>query len=550
MDIILKSVSRLRHEISKSTMNRFVQSALLRALSLLPVNSPWSIHGLLAVALLIGFGVAMQSGGIYSPTLLWLAIIPHLALCVLNQKATLLWVLFVMTILLITAQLTPFQVVSAPDALANNPGIWATLHLMGAQMCVMLIHWAHDWQYRRKSQRVDATVKRMTGVKQHLELTESYKDRFIANVSEDLRAPMNAILGYSDVLADMAKYKPGLTDTVHHIRSSIQQLLALTNSILDQAQLIEGKLKLSFQPVSISQLVAQKWANWRGKEGVQFQVEVDANMPPWLWCDPHRLCQIISILLSNAHKFTHQGQIKLAFSYQDQSLNIDVHDTGIGISEEVKTYIFKRFEQGDGRIHRAFGGIGLGLPNALALTRLFGGSIGFESNTNQGTRFEVQLPIRAYRSDADQPVAQVPLPAARSCRILVVDDQAVSMLVTMQTLRRLFPSAELASAAGGPEAIAYVRQNPVNLVLMDVWMPEMDGPTTSRYLLRHHAQSSRPLMVIGLTASTHPKDRLRCLDAGMHDVILKPLDPPHVYKVVSRALAAQQSSGMVSQGHD
>jgi len=580
MNSILYSIFRLRSEISESDKKRFVQFALLLgavlagfqaidgahglgyvyfsglvaftlllALSFFPVSLSWSTHGLLGVSLLCGFVLAMQTGGIYSPTLLWLAIIPNLALFVLHQKATLLWVLFVMCILFITAKLTNLSALTNTDVTSHSPGIWATSHLIGVQLCAMLIHWLHDWQYRRKSQRVDASIRRMKGVKQHLEMTESYKDRFLANVSEDLRAPMNAILGYSDVLADKAKYKPALTDTVHHIRSSIKQLLELTNSILDHAQLIEGKLKLTFKPVSVEELVQEQWANWNGKEGVQFQVQVDTAMPQWLLCDPQRLRQIIRILLSNASKFTQQGHVKLAFSYPNQQLKIDVHDTGIGISEEVKTYIFKRFEQGDGRLGYEFGGIGLGLPNALELTSLFGGSMGFESHDNQGSHFWVELPISAHSCETDQAAAQVQFNATQACRILVVDDQAVSMLVTIQTLRRMLPFAELASAASGQEAIDYLEQNTVDLVLMDVWMPDMDGPNTCSHLLRNQTQLARPPMVIGLTASTHPKDRLRCLDAGMHDVIIKPLDPQHVFQVVSRALAAQQSSGIYSQGH-
>ncbi len=580
MNIILNSIFRRRTEVTEADKRRFIQLALvlgvlltglyalgannepghtyfsgwvafsaLLMLSFLPVSLAWLTHSLLAVALLSGFALAMQSGGIYSPTLLWLAIIPNLALFVLSQQATLLWVLFVMTILGLTGQLTDFQEVATADELRQTSGLWATLHLVGAQLCVMLIHWVHDWQYRQKSARIDASMKRMKAVKKHLELTEAYKDSFITHVSEDLRGPMNAILGYSDVLADMAKYKPGLTDTVQHIRSSIQQLLELTNSILDHAQLIEGKLKLTFKPVSLRQMMEEKWAHWTVKDSVQFKVVVDPSIPEWLWCDPHRLRQIIGILLSNAQKFTHQGQVKLAFSYAQQQLQIDIFDTGIGISEEVKAHIFKRFEQADGPINPAFGGIGLGLPNALELTRLFGGTIGFESDANQGSHFWVKLPISAYRWASELHEAKPTLSAMQACKLLVVDDQAVSMLVTMQTLRRLMPHAELACAASGQEAIAHVMKHPVDLVLMDVWMPEMDGPSTCRQLRQAAPHTTAP-WVIGLTASTHPKDRLRCLDAGMHDVIVKPLDPEHVHKVISRALQEQQALGLSPNGGD
>jgi signal transduction histidine kinase len=167
----------------------------------------------------------------------------------------------------------------------------------------------------------------------------------------------------------------------------------MTNNILDHARLNAGQLQLNYKPMSLKRVIQNEWIRGSVNTEVEFKIVVQQNMPEWLWCDEERFKQIVGILLDNAKKFTSQGHVLLEFGHQNSVLHIDIRDTGVGIAEDIKPYIFKRFDKGDEAMQQKFGGIGLGLANALALTQLFGGTIGFESTKGQGAHFWVRLPI-------------------------------------------------------------------------------------------------------------------------------------------------------------
>ena len=516
-----------------STLLAFVS---LLVLSFFSISHQLLVHGLLGVTLVSGVNMAMQSGGIHSPTLLWLVFTPNLALFFLTQWATLVWVLNVLLALGVVAYLSFENSSQIQDAAWTYSSSWTAAHLMAAQLFLMLVHLIYDTQYRPKPNRLSISIERMKEVKKHLQMTEAYKDRFISTVSADLRSPMNAILGYSDVLAEMTQHQSSLTQTVEHIQNSIKQLLELTNNILDHAQLNEAKLTLNYRAVDVRRMIAAEWPVERFKADVEFEVKIDNNMPDWLWCDPQRLQQIVHILVANAKKFTSSGKVWLHWCYEAQHLRVDVRDTGIGISDEVKAYIFKRFDKADEAINRQFGGIGLGLTNALELTKLFGGNMGFNSEALKGSHFWVSLPIKSFDIAPIHAIPDDELVTMKNGHILVVDDQPVSLMVTMQILRKLLPQVQLSHATSGAQALEQLRNVDVDLVLMDVLMPQMDGPTTCRMIRSVLDVRARKMPIIGLTASTHPKDSQRCFDAGMDDVIIKPIEPKHLIQVISTEL--------------
>lgn len=527
------ATSSVAADLGPTYISTLLAYVSLLVLSFFNVNHQLLVHGLLGVTLVSGINMAMHSGGIHSPTLLWVVFTPNLALFFLSQWATLMWVLQVLLALGAVAYFTFENVSQIQDAAWTYSSTWTATHLIAAQLFLMLVHLIYDTQYRQKSKRISASIERMKEVKKHLQMTEAYKDRFISTVSADLRSPMNAILGYSDVLADMAKQQSSLTETVQHIQNSIKQLLDMTNNILDHAQLNEAKLKLDHRAVAIRPMIEAEWPVERFKEDVEFEVKIDKELPEWLWCDPQRLKQIVHILVTNAKKFTNSGKVWLHWRYEGQCLRVDVRDTGIGISEEVKAYIFKRFDKADEAINRQFGGIGLGLTNALELTKLFGGHMGFQSEAHKGSLFWVSLPLKAYDASS-RPASSVDDTALlRNCRILVVDDQPVSLMVTMQILRKCLPQVQLRHATSGAQALDQLRSAPVDLVLMDVLMPQMDGPTACKMIRSVLNAPDNQMPIIGLTASTHPKDKQRCFEAGMNNVIVKPVDPKHLLQVLS-----------------
>ena len=539
------ATSNMANDLDSSDVSTLLAFVSLLVLSFSHISHRMLVHGLLGVTLVSGVHTAVQSGGIHSPTLLWLVLTPNLALFFLSPWATLAWVLNMILAFGVMAYLSFENSSQIQDAALTYSSSWTAAHLMAAQLFLMLVHLLYDTQYRQKTKRISISIERMKEVKKHLKLTEAYKDRFISTVSADLRSPMNAILGYSNVLADMAQHQSSLTQTVEHIQNSIKQLLELTNNILDHAQLNEAKLTLNNRPVEVRRMIDAEWSIKHFKADVEFEVRVDSNVPVWLWCDPDRLKKIINILVANAKKFTSSGKVCLDLRYEAQHLHVDVKDTGIGISDEVKAYIFKRFDKADEAINRQFGGIGLGLTNALELTALFGGHMGFNSEAFKGSHFWVRLPIKAFDMSPIHKAPDDEIVMLKNSRILVVDDQPVSLLVTMQILKKLLPHVQLVHATSGAQALEQLRLVEVDLVLMDVLMPQMDGPTTCQMIRSVLNISAHQMPIIGLTASTHPKDRQRCFDAGMDKVIIKPIDPAQLIQVIAGEL---QSSKLDNNG--
>ena len=506
------------------------------------------VHGLLGLGTLLACGLVWWGGGIYAPSLLWLAIMPNAALFFLSQTAVMVWLGIVMMVLLAVMLTAHESVQQMQEVMLGMSGTSVALNLVCAQLCLMLIHLVYDWQYRQKSSRIGASIKKMKTVQTNLQLTEIYKDRFIATVSEDLRSPMKAILGYSDVLASMAQNKPDLSDTVQHIRTSIQQLLDMTNNILDHAQMNAGQLQLNFKPMSLQRIIQDEWANWSVKAEVEFKIVVQKNMPEWLWCDEERFKQIVSILLGNAKKFTNQGQVLLQFSHQAGMLQMDIRDTGVGITDEVKAFIFKRFDKGDEAMQHKFGGIGLGLANALELTRLFGGTIGFESKNSQGSHFWVRLPIRKCDwTQANQDSAAPDAGLGRS-RILIIDDEHVSQLVLEQAILKIWPKAQITPTSSGEQALKFLRESDFDMVLMNGWMTHLEAGQWGLKIKQEMTAKQRDIALIGVTSSTHGTAKEQLLMAGMDEVILKPLDPEQLRKAIQKALKTGKDTklGLVS----
>jgi signal transduction histidine kinase/CheY-like chemotaxis protein len=547
INVALSASSGGHQDLYATYMGGLAAFMALWVLSYLNVSNTWLVNGLMVVSLLSGLNICLITGGIHSPTLMWLVFLPNLALFFISQRATLLWMLVVISVLTLVGYLSLENHDHWQEAHISFPGNWTAFNLVLVQLFFMMVHLIYDARYREKSNRISQSMKRMKLMKKHLQLTESYKDRFISTVSEELRSPMNAILGYSEVLVEMAKEKPGLVDTSMHIRSSILHLLEMTNNILDHAQLNEAKLKLHDRPVPIQKLIRQEWPALQIKDRVEFKLEIQETMPEWLWCDPDRLAQIVHILVSNAKKFTLTGHVLLRWSYQSQILKIDVVDTGIGISDDVKSHIFKRFDKADEKINREFGGIGLGLANALELTKLFGGTMGFKSETKKGSHFWVRLPMKVYNINQHPVAPEDERVQLAHARILVVDDHAVSMMVTMQMLRHAWPQAQLMHASSGAKAMDIIRTQQVDLVLMDVLMPHMDGPSTCRMIRQDLGLDQSQLVVVGLTASTHVKDKERCFEAGMNDVVIKPIEASQFINILTKQI--NQSRGNKPESH-
>jgi CheY-like chemotaxis protein/anti-sigma regulatory factor (Ser/Thr protein kinase) len=329
---------------------------------------------------------------------------------------------------------------------------------------------------------------------------------------------------------------------VDHIRRSTEQLLQVVNDILDFSQLQAGRLVLHEEEFALRETLGGVLAAHDKKaqaKNIHLSLEASAVHSMWVKGDRQRLVQVLNNLLDNAIKFTAEGEIVVCAQAVAGGVLFEVQDSGIGIAPERQKQIFNGFEHADVQTNRQYGGTGLGLSICERLVTLQGGTIGVNSEQGHGSRFWFELPLRSIAVKEAQAAAEMArMLIDKPIQILLVDDNAVNLLVARMMLKKCFPKAEITQANSGPEALDKLREQTFDLTLMDMVMPEMDGTEVTQILRRDFPPPACDMPILALTASANPVDHDRCLASGMNDVLHKPLDEPQLITKISNALAA------------
>jgi len=384
------------------------------------------------------------------------------------------------------------------------------------------------------------------------------KSEFLANISHELRTPMNGLLGMLDLVLD-SHVGGEQREQVEIAQRCAYSLLDLLNDILDLSKIEAGRMILEKVPFYM-RTVAEDCVKAQGakatQKGVDLRFECTGDLANVIG-DPLRLRQIVSNLLSNAIKFTEKGsvQVRLGVSKTaDGNVNmlLEVADTGSGIPADKLPLIFEKFTQADSSISRKYGGTGLGLAITKRLVELQGGTIRVESRAGQGSTFTVEIPFEI--APAQAPMVELrhekvtASPASRQTRLLLVEDNAVNQRVVLAMLRKKEYKIDVAN--NGQEALEKLKstEEPYSLILMDVQMPVLDGLETTRSIRRNPSWNHLP--IIAMTAHAMIGDRERCLEAGMNGYISKPVQQAGLISVIEQFLAsgpgvtAPQASGV------
>jgi signal transduction histidine kinase len=378
------------------------------------------------------------------------------------------------------------------------------------------------------------------------------KSEFVANLSHELRTPMNAIIGMTD-LALEEQIPPLVREYLSTVKSNARLLLDLLNDLLDFSKLEAGKFVLEARPFRLRQAIddVQRNLSFRAAEkGLQFAADLDENLPDEVLGDQLRLQQVLINLLSNAIKFTEAGHVRLALKTRDilpteALIEFSVEDTGIGISAQDQERIFSPFMQVDASTTRRHGGTGLGLAIASDLISAMGGRLAVDSEPGRGSRFFFTLPLeRSVDSAARQqrpiqppPRPKSPAPAER-LRVLLVEDVPANQMLIRHVLTKRGHQVQVAD--NGYEAIERVSAEPFDCILMDVQMPEMDGFQATAAIRAMPGLERVP--IVALTAHAMAGDRDRCLAAGMDAYLTKPVDVNELISVVESCASAAQPS--------
>ncbi len=383
--------------------------------------------------------------------------------------------------------------------------------------------------------QVAERTTKLRGALERAEASTRAKSEFLAMMSHEIRTPMNGILGMVQLL-DFTALTDEQRGYVNTIRSSGDTLLVLINDILDFSKIEAGQLELEHRSFSLVPTLQATLAPFRPQaqaKGLALSMDVAPDLPRHVCGDRTRLKQILSNLVGNAIKFTETGHVRIRVAgqldTQDRlTLRIEVADTGIGIPPERRDRLFKPFSQVDSSTTRRYGGTGLGLAICARLCEAMGGGIGVVSEPGKGSAFRFKLKMDIARGvpetapGALPPSTPAPLHPQADTHpsgplVLVVDDDRINRTLAVAMLGKLGVRAEAVDC--GEDAVLRVTAGDVDVVLMDMQMPGMDGVQATHFIRNLEVRQPH---IIALTANAFDSDRDRCLAAGMDDFMAKP----------------------------
>ncbi|MED5103341.1 MULTISPECIES: response regulator [Niallia] len=441
--------------------------------------------------------------------------------------------------------------------------------LQAQQQELMAINEELQAQYRvseEKNAELEKIGKKLEEQAQQLIYSSQYKSEFLANMSHELRTPLNSMLILSQMLVE--KENENLTTKqiqyLQTIYYSGNELLRLINEILDLEKIETGMMEIIEEPVKlegIQNCLKSQFSPIANQKKLDFCVKINKEVPAFIETDTHRLNQVLKNLLSNAFKFTEKGSVELIirmeetakfkFAMAEESIvSFTVKDTGIGIPKDKMNIIFEPFKQADGTISRKYGGTGLGLSICKEISRLLGGELEATSIEGMGSSFSLYLPVKRQKQQGA--VEQSPIEESYR-QIAVTNNELIDttelyksanligkkVLIIDDDIRNIFSihaaleeyNIEILYAENAKDGISLLEENAdIDLVLMDIMMPEMSGLEAISIIRKKDKFKTLP--IIALTAKAMKHNREQCMEAGASDYISKPVNLEQLYSLI------------------
>ena len=517
------------------------------------------VHLTATVCCLCACAIAWYSGGILSAQLAWLILLPMMPLRLVSIRAGVFWLMISLVIFAVFGWLHHHGIGHVADHASAEYFNWTIWQRIFLGLCMLSLPWYYTNLYSKSIELLKHQNKLIRQKKHELQQAKVSKKKFISRLSHEMRTPMNAIIGFSHLLQSQTDNDESVASVIRHIESTSQHLLALINGIMDYSLLLDGRLKISKELVDVNAFIAQTTKMFEQRVRsmqIDYACLLPADQPSMAMLDAPRLRLVLMYLIEHALERTCQGHVHLKVQHSSDHVVCFLEYSGLVLTAEDlavfnepnSTYRIIATQYADAAAR-------MGLRMATALAQMMGGELlAYNHSHAVGVSVRLTLPVQWQSSPfhaltkATQPcldAGQSVMPSSSVIHVLIVDDNPVNRLLVNQVIMSEWPHAQVVQAENGKKALAVLDTQAFDIVLMDMLMPEMDGIEATGVLRHSVDRINRHVPILGLTANISTDDHIRCIKAGMNDVVLKPFDKEKLAKRVHQLLESNRQQAPV-----